>query len=147
MGSSDPFNQPEGATTLLASLLTVAQPETGTIRVPLLGDIADAVSVGVANADHQTVCTTTHETRYYYGNPYQHPVRKCSVQQHRRLDLQEGNKAAAYAAVAIALTFAGCPACGIAVTAVGVLDAFLPDSRAAQNSCSPAKTGVRHCPR
>ncbi len=34
------------AVALLASLMTVARPDQGALDVPILGDIADAVSVG-----------------------------------------------------------------------------------------------------
>ncbi len=141
------------AVVVLASVLAVARPNQGAVSVPLLDDVADAVSAAIARADHQSTCTTIRVTRYTYrGYPYQTSVTTCTPIPHppprEPVNVGEGAKASAYAAAAAGTAAVGCWLCSAVITGLGIADAFIPDSWADRNpTCNPAQTGIANCAR
>lgn len=140
------------AVMMIAAVLTVARPTPGAVDIPVVGDMADLISVSVAGAHHEQRCTTTTVTRYTErGYPYQSTKTTCTTISHppprQQPDVNEGSRALVYAGAAI-LAGTVCTACAVAITGTGVLDAFIPDSWANRNpTCNPGQTGIANCAR
>lgn len=136
------------ATAILAVALTIAQPSTRPVDVPILGDIADTVSVAVAQAHGVTTCTTTYVTRYYYGRAYAHPKRTCTTSYTNHVHSSDVAKAVGYGVGGVLAALACGHLCGGLVAGVAILDAVTPDDRAKAPlaRCNPAQTGLLGCP-
>ena len=91
------------ATVMLAGVLALASPARESVDIPIVGDIVDAVSVSVADAHGQEVCTTKWRRSSYHSRVYVSYTECRTSYDHPHRDVD--------AAVTVATTAAGL-ACG-----------------------------------